>query len=184
MDMKLYMARHGQTDWNLENRAQGRTDMPLNATGISQAEELRDKIAGMKFDICYASPLKRAAKTAEIMVDGKCPIVYSDLLMERCFGNFEGKEGKDWAEIMNGVDIFDRRINYGEHGVEPIRDVLERSRRFLELVKAENPDDVKMLVVAHGVLLKTLHFNIVGYDDDTDFYDFHLENGELKEYEI
>ena len=158
--------------------------MPLNATGISQAEELRDKIAEMEFDICYASPLKRAAKTAEIAVNGRCPIVYNDLLVERCFGNFEGKEGKDWMEIMNGVDIFDRRLNYSEYEIEPIRDVLERSRKFLELVKAENPDDARILVVAHGVLLKTLHFNIVGYDDNTDFYEFHLENGEIEEHEI
>ena len=78
----------------------------------------------------------------------------------------------------------DMKLYMARHGIEPIRDVLERSRKFLELVKAENPDDAKILVVAHGVLLKTLHFNIVGYDNDTDFYDFHLENGELVEYEI
>ena len=182
--MKLYIARHGQTDWNLENRAQGRTDVPLNKTGILQAEKLREKIAGMDFDICYASPLKRAAKTAEIAVDGKCPVMYNELLVERCFGDFEGKEGKDWMEIMDGIDIFDRRLNYSEHEIEPICEILERSRKFLELVKAENPDDARILVVAHGVILKTLHFNIVGYDDDTDFYKFHLENGEIKKYEV
>ena len=182
--MKLYIARHGQTDWNLESRAQGLTDIPLNELGISQAEDLRDKIADIDFDICYVSPLQRATKTAEIAVNGKCPIVYNDLLMERCFGDFEGKIGKDWYEIANGIDVFDRRLNYGENGMESIREVLERSRKFLEFLKKENSDNARVLVIAHGVLLKTLHFNIVGYDDDTDFYEFHLENGELREYEI
>ena len=168
----------------MEERAQGRTDIPLNEKGISQAEDLQDKIAGMKFDICYASPLKRALKTAEIAVDGKCPIVCNDLLVERCFGDFEGKQGKDWLEIMNGVDVFDRRLNYADHGMEPIRDVLERSQKFLELIKSENSDDARVLVVAHGVLLKTLHFNVVGYDDNTNFFEFHLKNGELREYDI
>ena len=183
MDMKLYIARHGQTDWNLESRAQGRTDVPLNKTGISQAETLRDKIVDMEFDICYASPLKRAAKTAEIIVNGKCPIVYNDLLVERCFGDFEGKKGKDLIDIMK-ADTYSRRLNYSKHNVESIRDTLERSRKFLEFVKSENPETARVLVVAHGELLKTLHFNIVGYDDDTNFREFHLENGELAEYKI
>ena len=182
--MKLCIARHGQTDWNLEERAQGRTDMPLNETGISQAEELRDKIANMEFDICYASPLKRAAKTAEIVVNGKCPIVYNDLLVERCFGDFEGESREKWAKTFRNIMGYDRKINYSEHNIEPIKEVLKRSRKFLELVKSENSDTARVLVVAHGELLKTLHFNIVGYNDETDFLSFHLENGELKEYEI
>lgn len=182
--MKLYIARHGQTDWNLEGRAQGRTDVPLNAKGISQAEELRDEIAGINFDVCYTSPMKRAAKTAEIATNGKCPIIYNDLLVERCFGDFEGKGRENWREIMHEVKIYDRKVNYGGHNIEPIKNLLERSRKFLELVKAENSETAQILVVAHGELLKTLHFNIVGYDDKTDFYGFHLENGELGEYEI
>lgn len=60
--MKLYIARHGQTDWNVEHKAQGRTDIPLNDIGKKQAEQLRENIKNIKFDVVYASPLKRAAK--------------------------------------------------------------------------------------------------------------------------
>ena len=73
--MKLYLARHGQTDWNLEHKAQGQVDIPLNDTGIKQAEELKDKLKSYDFDICYCSPLKRAIQTAEIAVDGRTQII-------------------------------------------------------------------------------------------------------------
>ena len=49
--MKLYMIRHGQTEWNKEKRLQGRADIPLNAYGIQLAEETRDGLLGVRFDI-------------------------------------------------------------------------------------------------------------------------------------
>ena len=52
--MKIYIARHGLTDWNVQYKAQGRSDIPLNETGITQAEALRDNIKDLKFDTVYA----------------------------------------------------------------------------------------------------------------------------------
>lgn len=53
--MKLYMIRHGQTEWNKEKRLQGRADIPLNAYGIQLAEETRDGLLGVRFDIAFTS---------------------------------------------------------------------------------------------------------------------------------
>ena len=69
--MKLYMIRHGQTEWNKEKRLQGRVDIPLNAYGIQLAEETRDGLLGVRFDIAFTSPLKRAKKTAQILLEGQ-----------------------------------------------------------------------------------------------------------------
>lgn len=67
--MKLFLIRHGQTDWNIKGKIQGSHDIELNLTGIKQAEELSNKILEdkYKFSKIYSSPQKRAIKTAEIL---------------------------------------------------------------------------------------------------------------------
>ena len=65
--MKIYVMRHGQTDWNLAGKAQGRTDIELNDTGIEQAKQTKKQIDNYKIDLIICSPLKRARKTAEII---------------------------------------------------------------------------------------------------------------------
>ena len=82
------------------------------------------------------------------------------------------------------MDDYDRRLNTDEGGIEPIDKVLFCSKRVLERIKNENIPDAKILIVGHGTLLKTFHFNIVGHNDDTDFWSFHLENGEIVEYDV
>lgn len=177
--MKIYLIRHGQTDWNLAKRVQGRTDNPLNETGIRQAEQLKEKLQAYSFDICYASPLKRALQTAEIIVNNRVPIILDDNLEERDFGNLEGEVLESWDK-----EVFDRKLNSGRYGMEPIKNVLTRSKKVLERIKNENTPDSNVLIVAHDILLKTMHFNIIGYDDDTDFSTFHFENGAISEYDI
>lgn len=177
--MKLYIVRHGQTDWNIDDRAQGQVDIPLNDTGIKQANELKEKLKSYDFDVCYCSPLKRAVQTAEIAIDGRLQIIFDDNLKERSFGSLEGTDPKAW-----NVDDFDRKLNTSKGGIEPIKDVLARSKKVLERIKAENPNDAKVIVFGHGTLFKTLHFNIIGYDDTTNFSDFNLKNGGIAEYDI
>ncbi|MBQ6313641.1 histidine phosphatase family protein [Candidatus Saccharibacteria bacterium] len=178
--MKLYFVRHGETDWNLEKRAQGQVETPLNSTGIRQAEELREKIKKYKFDVCYCSPLKRAVQTAGIILQNhNIKIIYDDNLKERSFGSLEGTDESTWT-----LDEFDLKLNSREGGMESIKDVLERSKKVLERIKSENPPDAKVLIVAHDFFLRTLHFNIVGYTDDTDFRIFGFKNGSITKYVI
>lgn len=67
--MNIYIVRHGETDWNVQLKLQGRSDIPLNATGIEQAEQTGENLkkAGISFDKVYSSPLQRAVKTAELI---------------------------------------------------------------------------------------------------------------------
>ena len=102
-----------------------------------------------------------------------------DNLKERCFGELEGTDSAHWE-----IDGFSRVLNTNEFGIEPVRNVLTRAGEFLQRVKAENSDEAKILIVGHGTLLKMLQYNIVGYDDETDFRDFYMENGEIVEYEV
>ena len=177
MSKNLYIVRHGQTDWNLEHRKQGRTDIELNETGIKQAHITKEKLSGVPFDICFSSPLKRAAKTATIICEEKTPIIYDDLLVERCFGKAEGT-------IQNGLPNASNYTfgNKYDDNTETWENILSRAEKFLEKIK--NTDAENILVVSHGVFLKALHFTIVGYDKNTDFLSWHLDNCEIEKYEI
>ena len=181
--MKLYIARHGQTDWNVQHKAQGRTDISLNETGIKQAKGLRESIKDIKFDAVYASPLKRAAETAVLATDGKYNIIYDERLMERSFGDFEGKEINNWTETT-GVDIGDIKLNTNVGNIEPVREVLARTRAVLDDIKVKHGDDEVVLIVAHGQVVRGLHHNLVGYDDSTDWWSIEYGNAEAREYEF
>ena len=65
----IYIVRHGQTNWNLEGRNQGRIDIELNEKGIQQAELTSEKLENIKFDKVFSSPLKRAYKTAQVICE-------------------------------------------------------------------------------------------------------------------
>ena len=177
--MKLYLVRHGQTDWNLKKIAQGQTDIPLNATGIKQAEALRDKLKNYRFDICYASPLQRAAQTAKIAVNDRCPIIFDNILKERSFGELESTDPASWPE-----DLLDLRLNSNLGNCETLQQTLDRAKRASDHIKAEQPESAHVLVVGHGALLMGVHYNITGYNIDTDFRTFHLHNGDIAEYDI
>ena len=77
--MKIYVTRHGQTDWNLEGKTQGRVDIELNEVGIKQAKQTKEKLKNIDIDLIICSPLKRAKKTAEIINEGRnIPIIYDE----------------------------------------------------------------------------------------------------------
>ena len=199
--MKVLVTRHGQTDWNLENRIQGWSDNPINETGNSQARALRDQIADINFDICYSSPLFRAAKTAQILLgydgDSKpiCPIRYDKKLRERGFGDLEGKtvdEAKDF--LFN--ESWNLDLNSGKYGIEPIRDIYVRIYSFvheeLEKVRSEFGDNATILIVTHGGAARVINYVLLGGDIVPDknseafkaAQNFTLKNCGLAEYTI
>ncbi len=181
--MKLYLVRHGQTDWNIKKQLQGITDIELNATGIQQAQDLAAQIRAqnLQFDACYVSPLQRAQKTAQILTNNSIPLITEPLIVERCFGELE-EQAIDPRALQ--VDIYNIELNTNEYGIEPIRDLLQRTRQFLDQLRARHDPDATILVVAHGALLRALCANIVGYDQNTNFSDFRFDNCEMRAYDI
>lgn len=176
---KLYIVRHGKTEWNEKGFLQGSNDIPLNKEGIKEAKELALKLDLSKIDICISSPLSRTKQTAKILVGNKLKIIYDDLLKERGFGNYEGKKinydliGKHW----------DYKLNDSSNGIESIKDCLDRAKIFLDKIKKEYPNK-NILIVSHAGFIKTLHFNLIGYDENTDFLKFNPKNTTLYEYDF
>ena len=89
MKKTVYIFRHGETDANIEHRMQGWLDVPLNANGVAQAQALAQKLAGIKFDCVYSSPLSRALDTARAVV-GDQQIITNGDLREWNMGDFCG----------------------------------------------------------------------------------------------
>ena len=85
--MEILLTRHGQTEWNLLKKVQGKADIELNETGIQQAETTRDSLKEERIDLIVCAPLKRAIQTAEIINQGRNIRMIID---ERDFGEFEG----------------------------------------------------------------------------------------------
>ena len=89
--MKIYITRHGQTEWNALGKLQGRKDIELNEVGRKQAEMTRDKLKNEKVDLIISSSLKRAKQTAEIInKEFNVDILEDERLVERGYGDFEG----------------------------------------------------------------------------------------------
>lgn len=179
--MKLYLVRHGETDWNTKGILMGQADIPLNNAGIQQAEVLRDKIAacGLKFDAVYASPLQRTAQTANIILPPGSTIIFSDLLKERNAGEFQG--GSPRALFDHEIDFLDMNINSDAFGVEPIQDFHARATKFLQLLQRSHSSDASILVVSSNGLMKRMA-SILTNTQPGEIPRF--QNAEIYEYEL
>ena len=87
--MEWYVIRHGETDWNLEHKVQGKADISLNSKGIEQSEITKEKLENEKIDLIICSTLARAKETAQMInKDRNIPIIYDDQISEREYKRF------------------------------------------------------------------------------------------------
>ena len=171
----IYIVRHGQTDWNVEGRNQGRTDIELNGTGIKQADETAKKLEGKNFDIVFSSPLKRAYKTAQIICDGD--IIPDERLIERCNGDLEGKLKSEYKGLVNFADPHENR-----HGVEPLPVFRKRITDFFDYILKNYPGK-EILVVTHAGISIYAKCYFEGEPADGDYSKYKLKNCEVLAYE-
>ena len=153
---------------NKNKRIQGWTDIPMNKTGIREAEHLAEKVRTIPVDAIYSSPLQRAYQTAEIISRyHKKSIISVDALKEAGFGVFEGLK---WEELMShplitgrheGNDRFHDRTGEGES----IHDVYLRTSSAIDDLVHKHQNE-SILIVSHGLAIKTIayHAGIVSRD--------------------
>ena len=168
--MKSYVVlmRHGQSQWNLENRFTGFHNVELSPQGISEAELSGQNLAkaGIKFDIVYTSTLKRAYNTAEIALNEAgqgalvADMIKSDDMRERDYGDLTGLN-KDETKEKYGADqvlIWRRSYDVQPPGGESLKDVVENRVRpyFESTIKPQMDAGKNILVAAHGNSLRAL----------------------------
>jgi len=182
--MPLYLVRHGETDWNREGRFQSRTDVPLNARGIAQAEAIRAELDDRKvrFNLAVCSPLGRAQHTARIILAGKgLDAVVVPAFTEVEFGGFEGQRGVDLQEQYGPAYTAWRESQYtqvGPAGGESILTAAERVRGpLMGLVEASAKGNV--LVVAHQAINMAMKVVLSGATDVATAATFRQSNAQV-----
>ncbi len=160
--------RHGETDWNLNRRFQGHTDIPLNSNGQNQAEHLSHRVQNWKPDIILSSDLSRAVQTAEACLSQwKSTIVKTPLLREMNLGKAEGLHrdevqalvGPGWEKwVSHNPQDEDFRFPEGESKAEARRRIFE----YLEKFSRENPHYKRIAVSTHGGVLRRVTHGLLG----------------------
>ncbi len=171
----IYIIRHGQTDWNVEGRYQGRIDIELNETGINQAKQIYDELKDIKFDKVFSSPLKRALQTARIITDDN--IIVDNRLIERSNGDLEGK-----LKHECNIDIDFNNPNENRLNIENILDFRKRIKNFFDDMTI-NYNDENILVVTHAGVGIYARCYFEGEPIDSDYSKYKLKNGEVIKYD-
>jgi 2,3-bisphosphoglycerate-dependent phosphoglycerate mutase len=146
MDIRMILIRHGETDWNRQRRIQGHVDIPLNETGLLQAERVGERMRLEAIDSFFSSDLQRAKRTAEIIAKYHCMDVQIDTrLRERNYGELEGltKEQID----LRFPDYQSR--DHAVQGQETLEEVRVRAMDALTDI-ARRQKSGTVAVVSHG----------------------------------
>jgi 2,3-bisphosphoglycerate-dependent phosphoglycerate mutase len=166
---ELILLRHGQSQWNLENRFTGWVDVPLSAKGEEEARAAGEKLRGRRIDLLYTSPLKRAIDTATIALDAAGiapPLTVRDAaLNERMYGDLQGLNKAEaaarWGDAQ--VKLWRRSYDVRPPGGESLADT---AARVLPYWDAHILPDLRagknVLVVAHGNSLRALVMHLDG----------------------
>ena len=163
----IYLVRHGQTAWNREEIFRGRTDVPLDETGLKQAELAGEYLKEVEIDAIYSSPLSRALETAEkIARFHNLKVQPLEGIVDMSFGNWEGHAHQ---EIKKNDSETYRRWREEPHlvrlpGGESLDDVRVRSMAALNEVSKKHSGKA-LVLVSHRVVNKVLICGILGLDN-------------------
>jgi 2,3-bisphosphoglycerate-dependent phosphoglycerate mutase len=159
----LVIIRHGQSEWNLQNRFTGWVDVDLSPNGVNEAQKAGEKLDGYHFDYAFSSVLKRANRTMEIVLDkiGQADLHMerNEALNERMYGELQGMN-KDEARKEFGeeqVHIWRRSYDVPPPGGESLKDTRERVLPYFEKhIQPLIEEDKNIIITAHGNSLRAL----------------------------
>lgn len=165
----LILLRHGQSQWNLENRFTGWVDIDLSEKGEEEARAAGEKLRDRKIDVVYTSVLKRAINTAKIALEaagkGDMELIRDQALNERNYGDLQGLNKAETAERHGAdqVQIWRRSFDVcppGE-GAESLEMTIKRVLPcYLQRIEKDLLEGKNVLVVAHGNSLRALSYHL------------------------
>ncbi|UVT15562.1 MAG: 2,3-bisphosphoglycerate-dependent phosphoglycerate mutase [Nitrospira sp.] len=160
---RLVLLRHGESQWNLENRFTGWVDVPLSAKGVEEAKQAGEKLREIRFDRAFTSVLTRANETLRIVLEtiGQTAIsIEKDkALNERMYGELQGLNKAETAMKYGDaqVKIWRRSYDVRPPGGESLKDTAERALPYYErMIKPHILRGETIIVAAHGNSLRAL----------------------------
>jgi alpha-ribazole phosphatase len=183
--LEIIITRHGETHSNTEGRYLGWTDVDLNENGIKQACTLKEKLKDTKIDYIYASPLKRAARTAEIINEAhNVGIIYSESIMERNFGVFDNMT---YSEICKNYPVQQElwAKDWVNYCIESGESALQFHNRVCGFVKGLTAEYKKgcILVVAHLGCVRSIVTCLLGLELEYSWR-FKVDNCSISKFQI
>ena len=161
---RIYLVRHGETDWNREDRCQGCIDIDLNSEGIKQAEIVGERLFGEGIHSIYCSNLRRAERTAEIIgIKSNLSITKNEALNEIHFGDWEGLT---FGEMRNRPDYNYDAWRLSPHtasfpGEGSLINVQKRAMKYVDEIISQNTGK-NILIVSHGGVIKLIVLGLLG----------------------
>ncbi len=176
--MTIYVARHGQSVFNLQNKVCGITDVELTDKGFEQAKKLADLIHSENIDLILTSPLKRAFDTSKIISE-RCniPIQIETMLIEQNYGVYEGVDRSDENFLANK-----RQFAFKYPNGESQMQVASRVYTLLDRLKNNYPDK-SILLLSHGGVCRIIRTYFEDMTND-EFFSYTLGNCELLKYQF
>ncbi|EHM7981309.1 MULTISPECIES: 2,3-bisphosphoglycerate-dependent phosphoglycerate mutase [Bacteroidota] len=160
---KLFLVRHGQSQWNLENRFTGWQDVDITELGEQEAKQAGIALKDETVDVAFTSKLIRAQHTLKIILNetGKTdmPVIIDGALNERSYGMLEGLNKAETAEKYGAeqIHIWRRSFDIAPPGGESLKDTYDRVIPYFEnFVQPQLQQHKNVLIVAHGNSLRAL----------------------------
>lgn len=166
---RLVLVRHGQSQWNLENRFTGWVDVPITPLGAEEAHKAGRALAGQRFDVAFTSKLLRAKQTLEIILEElgqkDIPIFEDQAINERHYGDLQGLNKAETAKKFGDeqVHIWRRSYDVAPPNGESLKDTAARALPyFRSKILPEATGGKNVLVVAHGNSLRAIVMDLDG----------------------
>lgn len=177
--MIIYIIRHGQTEWNITHKLQGKSNIPLNSEGIKQAQNAKLIFNNIDIDFIICSTLDRAKETARIInTDKNIPITYDERICERNYGKLEGVNLGD-INIFEFMNYYiDKKVEDGES----IKQFFKRIYSFLRELENKYKNNEKILLVTHGDVSRAINCYFNGIPKNGNVQNLMIDNCEIKEY--
>lgn len=182
--MKLYIVRHGETEWNKAKKLQGWKNSDLTDRGIEGAKLLSNRLKDVKFDFIYSSPQTRALETANYIRKNDEKLIVLDQIKEMGFGEWEGLEKEKLLKLYGEEyhNFWQKPHLYKTSGGETFEELKTRVEAGIKNIIKNGGENV--LLVSHGVVIKTIQNMVKGHTLEEFWTPPFLENTSLTLVEL